>query len=166
MTVAKADELIRDYAGNTWLIKRHTEGLTHEESLLQPPFPANCLNWILGHIVLRRNSALEVLGQISFWTPRIASSYQSGSAPITSAQEARELPLLLDDLEQTQDRITAALQAISEAELARIVESYRGSLAVWEQLTGLHWHETYHVGQLDLLRSMILANREQQSRMD
>ena len=68
MTVPKADELIRDYAGNTWLIKCHTEGLTHDDSLLQPPFRTNCLNWVLGHIISRRNSAMELLGQASYWT--------------------------------------------------------------------------------------------------
>ena len=62
MPTSKAQQLIDDYAGNTWLIERHVEGLSHEESVLQPPFPANCLNWVLGHIISRRNSALELLG--------------------------------------------------------------------------------------------------------
>ena len=48
-------ELIRqDYERNTWLILHTLEGLTHAESLLHLPFKANCLNWVLGHILAGR----------------------------------------------------------------------------------------------------------------
>lgn len=57
----KAETIKADYTGNTWLINKLADGLTHAESVLQPPFPANCLNWILGHILSRRNTALTLL---------------------------------------------------------------------------------------------------------
>lgn len=160
MALSTAEELVGDYEGNTWLIGRHTEGITHDESTLQPPFPANCMNWILGHIISRRNSALEVLGQPSLWDQESQRLYQSGSPPLTDAQEARDFSQLLQDLEQSQKRIAAALATVSEEALARIVETDRGAKPVREHLAGFHWHETYHLGQLDILRSMILAYRQ------
>ena len=33
------------------VVKRNLEGLTHEESLVQPQPGGNCLNWIVGHLV-------------------------------------------------------------------------------------------------------------------
>lgn len=51
-------QLAQAYARNTAIIKMQIEGLTHEESLLQPPFRANCLNWVLGHINVSRALAL------------------------------------------------------------------------------------------------------------
>jgi hypothetical protein len=159
MTVPKAEQLSEDYAGNTWLIGRHTEGISHEESMLQPPFPANCMNWILGHIISRRNSALEVLGQPPLWDAETARIYHSGSPALTDPEGARDFLQLLEDLQAAQARIAGALKIISEASLARVVETDRGAKPVWEHLADFHWHETYHLGQLDILRTMILANR-------
>jgi hypothetical protein len=59
MTLARAQAIIDDYAANAWLIHRHVDGVSDQASLLQLPFEANCMNWILGHMVWRRNSALE-----------------------------------------------------------------------------------------------------------
>lgn len=160
MPTGKAQQLIDDYAGNTWLIERHVEGLSHEESVLQPPFPANCLNWVLGHIISRRNSALELLGAEPIWSEEVMNRYRSGSDPIRSTEEARELPALLQDLAETQGRIAQELKEAPPEKLDEVVETDRGTKPVWEHLAGLHWHETYHTGQLDILRAMALARRE------
>ncbi len=63
MTHPRAQALIEDYGTTTWLIHHLTDDLTQTESLLQPPFEANCLNWVVGHIVNGRNTALTVLGR-------------------------------------------------------------------------------------------------------
>ena len=160
MPTSKAQQLIDDYAGNTWLIERHVEGLSHEESVLQPPFPANCLNWVLGHIISRRNSALQLLSAVPIWPEEVTNRYRSGSDPIKNAGEARELPALLQDLAQTQARIAQALEEAPPEKLNEVVETDRGTKPVWGHLAGLHWHETYPTGQLDILRAMALAQRE------
>ena len=46
MTSPTAQSLLDDYRTNTGLIHRIVDGVSDEESLLQPPFPANCLNWV------------------------------------------------------------------------------------------------------------------------
>ena len=43
------------------VIKQKTEGLTHADSMLQLPIPANCMNWILGHIMVYREQYLGVI---------------------------------------------------------------------------------------------------------
>jgi len=66
MTIA---ETLADYYGLTYrVIKRQLEGVTHEESLVQPPFRGNCLNWVLGHIVVSRATVLTTLGEIPPWS--------------------------------------------------------------------------------------------------
>lgn len=164
MATAKAQTLIQNYEANTWLIGRHAEGLTHAESLLQPTFAANCFNWVLGHIIWRRNSALLILGQDPFWSEEMMATYRSGSDPIQTADGARELASLLEDLTESQQRIGNALQQVSAETLATVVETDRGNKAVGEYLASLHWHETYHVGQLDLLRAMALSRRNDSGR--
>ena len=50
---------------NNRVIKQKTEGLTHADSMLQLPFPANCMNWILGHILVYREQYLGVIDGVS-----------------------------------------------------------------------------------------------------
>ena len=160
MMTEKAESIQKDYTGNTWLINKLTEGVTHAESVLQPPFPANCLNWILGHILSRRNTALTLLQAKPFWDESTLTLYKTGSAPITNEQEGHHWDDLLTDLTESQQRLEAALQASTAEVLYRIAETDRGTKPVWEHLEGLHWHETYHMGQLEILRAMALSQRE------
>jgi hypothetical protein len=159
MTLARAQSLIDDYGTNTWLIHHHVDGLQADESLLQLPFPANCLNWILGHIVWRRDSAMTALGLTPLWDEGVAALYKTDSDPIQRAEDARPLSVLLAELDQTQQPITAALEKASDADLDRVVATDRGEKPVIEHLRGFHWHETYHVGQLDILQAYVLSKR-------
>lgn len=156
----KAEAIKNDYAGNTWLINKLSDGLTHAESVLQAPFPTNCLSWIVGHILSRRNTALTLLGAEPIWDEATLALYKTGSAPITNERNGRYWDDLLADLTESQQRLEAALQASTDEDLARIAETDRGTKPVWEHLAGLHWHETYHMGQLEILRAMALSQRE------
>lgn len=156
----KAETIKSDYEGNTWLITRLTDGLTHTESVLQPPFPTNCLNWILGHILSRRNTALTLLQAEPIWDEATLALYKTGSAPIINEQEGRHWDDLRADLAESQQRLEGALQTSTAEILNRIAETDRGTKSVWEHLEGLHWHETYHLGQLEILRAMIVSRRQ------
>ena len=45
-----SNDLTEAFARNANVIKMQTKDLTHADSLRQPPFQGNCLNWVLGHI--------------------------------------------------------------------------------------------------------------------
>lgn len=158
MTYPDAETLAQSYRLTHHIIKLQTDGLTHKDSLLQPPVRGNCLNWVLGHILVGRDTALELLGQSPVWGEEEASRYRTGSDPLTSSEQALPLERLLGDLDQSQQRIESALQRISPEELARVKE-FRGSeRTLGQALAGLHWHETYHTGQLELLRQLAGKN--------
>ena len=57
--------LANGFESNTWVILKQVEGLTHEDSLIQPPFRGNCLNWVLGHIADNRNTMLRFAGELA-----------------------------------------------------------------------------------------------------
>ena len=86
-------------------------------------------------------------------TKRLAR-YKSGSSPITTASQSLSLEKLLDDFEESQKRILAALERITADELAAVVDTRFGARPVSQHIAGLHWHETYHTGQLELLRAL------------
>jgi len=155
MTSSRAQALIDDYETNTWLIHRHVDGVSDEDSLLQLPFQANCLNWILGHIVWRRNSVLAALGLPPLWEEDVTSMYRTSSDPITPQSSVRRFTDLLADLDKTQEAIIATLKDVTDAGLDKVVTNDRSAKRVIEHLQGFHWHETYHIGQLEILKAYI-----------
>ena len=107
--------LIEAFARNVSVIKMQTDGLTHEDSLLQPPFRGNCLNWVLGHITENRDHILEALGE-SPVIDEFGKRYARGSEPLTQAgDDVVRLEELLDWLERSQVRLAAALEKMNDA---------------------------------------------------
>jgi uncharacterized protein YciI len=139
---------------NGQLIMMQADGLTHADSLLQLPFRGNCLNWVLGHILSNRSRVLDLLGETPFWGEEEVARYARGSEPITSEGQALPLERLLEDLERSQELIKAALARVTPQEMAAPLEGDKGGRTLGELLVGLHWHETYHAGQLEILRQL------------
>jgi hypothetical protein len=159
-----SDKIKQDYSTNTWLINQLTDGLTHQESLLQLQFNTNCMNWVLGHILSQRNHALDLLGSTCFWDDVTMSLYRTGSEPVIDGGNARPFELLQSDIEMSQVLLDEALDGSSQIALERIIEIDRGTKPIWQHLKGLHWHETYHIGQLEILRAYAYSTREGQDK--
>lgn len=143
------DIIIRYFDLNLRVLRMQTEGLSHENSLLTPPFRANCLNWVLGHIVVYRGRALARLGEEPVWDEERSAPYSRESEPL-KAEDAQPLAQIMADLEVTQDRLAAALAELTAEDLERSVDDR--TLA--QQLTFAYWHEAYHAGQTELLRQL------------
>jgi uncharacterized damage-inducible protein DinB len=136
------------------VIHMQTEGLTHNDSVLQPPYRGNCLNWVLGHIIVSRNELLERLSASLAWEKEDLARYERRSEPITQAQQALPLERLLDELDRSQELLLATFKETPAATWETPVDDE--TLADW--VAFLHWHETYHVGQLELLRQLAGKN--------
>ncbi|MFN2189367.1 MAG: DinB family protein [Candidatus Promineifilaceae bacterium] len=154
MNLPDAESLTQSYAANHWLIGVLIKGLSNEDSLVQPPYEGNCLNWVMGHIIAGRHTAMKLIGAESVWGQQELALYKTGSEPVVRGEQAVPLENLISDLNQTQERIAEALAGMGEAELLQEGETDRGVKPIAEHLSGLHWHETYHVGQLELLRDL------------
>jgi len=139
------------YASNKFVIDLNTEGLTHEESLLDPQPEGNSLNWILGHILTGRAEAHDHLDTDPVWGAELRALYASGSDAITS-ETAMALSHLLAMLDRSQERLMAALASDDVEE--RLDQPLGEGGAVGQRLLGLAWHETYHAGQTDYLRRL------------
>jgi hypothetical protein len=156
----RAKKFAEEYAFQTRLIQKHVDSVTDSESLLQLPFNANCMNWILGHIIARRQSSLDALGADPLWDDASIRLYRTGSDPINSENQAIKFSTLLDDLEQSMDLLQAALQNAAPDLLDRLVINDRGEKTAAGHLEGFLWHETYHIGQLDILQAFIRSHRD------
>jgi hypothetical protein len=143
-TVISPDDLALAFARNLRVLNRQLDGLSHEESLLQLPFRGNCLNWVLGHLATSRDQVLRALGEPPLLTPEETVRYETGSEPVGPGGEAAPLERLRAVLAQGQ----AILQARLPAALA---EAPAGAAA---EVFGLYFHESYHLGQTELLRQL------------
>ena len=155
--MANPKKLIESYQMTHWLIHKQAEGLSHEESVLQLPFRGNCFNWVVGHIVVHRDMVLVLLDEPPLLTEQETAVYATGSEPITQSETAMSFDKLMGILDETQDRIIAILSEIPEARLAEIYDEQRAT-TVGDRIAGLHQHETYHIGQLEILRQLAGKN--------
>lgn len=156
--ILTAEQLANAFATNTRTIARQLAGLTHADSLLQPPVRGNCLNWVLGHIAVHRDYILEAMGEEKVLGEASIARYDRGSEPILGEEES-VLPLdtLLNAIDRSQDRIAAALARATSDSLAQ--EAPKSEPAtVGRQVFFLYWHETYHTGQTELLRQLAGTN--------
>ena len=121
--------------------------------VLQPQPRGNCFNWVLGHIVENRDKALKMFGETAVLTEEEAALYCRGSEPITDGDTAVPFARLLADFNDQHACIVAGLGQAEESQFDEIVNEKNG-FSFGDRLAFLHWHETYHVGQLEFLRQL------------
>jgi hypothetical protein len=137
------------------LIHDQTNGLSHADTLIQPQPGGNCMNWVLGHLLESQVSMLKALDGNSPVDPVTLARYKRESAPITADGED---VLSLEDLLVGHDKVYAAIAArlteMSEADFdVEIQQGERKVLRGW-RVFFLHFHYTYHIGQLEQLRQL------------
>ena len=143
-------QLISELKLNLNVIMAQTAGLTHEESLIQPPFNANCMNWILGHIVGGRVALHRLTGTTPPFEVDVYTRFSRDSPPVTGPGDGLPLDRMLADLAASNQVLMARLAEMDEDDFAALPEG--SDRPVGAQLGFFSWHETYHVGQTELLR--------------
>lgn len=150
-------ELLQTLKRHNYVIKRQTDGLTHEQSLLQPALRGNCMNWVLGHMLEARNEILQQLDQPSVLPAPETAFYQRESAPITPSSPALPLATLLTGFDESLAYIEQGLQRIPEEKMATIINQERQT-TLRASISFSVWHEAYHLGQLEYLRQLTGVN--------
>ena len=151
--MSQIQKLIQSFQTTTWIINKQAAGLTHDQMLLPLPFRGNCFNWVLGHIATNRDQVLNLLSQEPVFTQAQVDRYKTGSEPVTTGETAVHSDKLLAAIQESQARIEAGLKNVSAEKLAEIFNEEHNQ-TVADRIAGLHWHETYHTGQLELLRQL------------
>ena len=138
-------------------IKMQIEGLTHADSMKQLPFPANCMNWNIGHIMVYREEYLGAIDGVSKADSMEFAIYGAGSEPLTDSVKAMALDTLIERLDASSERLKTAFQSLPPDKLNELHESHAGNTLD----DYLHFyvvvHEAYHLGQLEILRELALA---------
>ena len=158
MKYPDADTLTAKFQLTTYIIHRQTDGISNEDSVLQPPVRGNCMNWILGHILVDRNYVLKLLRAEPVLNDTEVKRYTRESQPVTSLQDGIPFDQLLSKLDLSQKRIEDGLKMVTPERLEEMDEAGDRKETVGTLIAMIHWHETYHTGQFELLRQLTGKN--------
>jgi hypothetical protein len=154
MNIQDPETMQQSYRTTYWLITAQTNSITDSESLLQLPFPANCMNWVVGHLVVHRDFVLDLLGQPTVWGDIEYRRYATGSRPIKNAEQALPFHEILEALALSQERIATGMNMVTPALWLTDTNLNGRQGSIGALIAGYHWHETYHCGQLEILRQL------------
>jgi hypothetical protein len=155
----KAQKVLDDYNFHNRIMHHFIDGISHAESVLQLPFEHNCMNWILGHIVTNRSHVLETVGAAHDWQGEVRALYHQDTQPVTPESESVQFETLVNYLDESVDLLKAALEDVSEEWLEENHSNYRGEKTRYAHVTSFHWHESFHLGQLEILKAFIESKR-------
>jgi hypothetical protein len=147
----EASDTIRDFERNRRIVHQMADGLDHGQSLLQPP-AGNCFNWVLGHIIVHRYKVINACGGVTVLGEDTTARYQNESEPITAdGDDVVAFSTLLDLLDESQDHLGEAVAAANLTEMQSVGDR---EVPVWKRVHFWYFHDTYHVGQTELLRGL------------
>ncbi len=126
---------------NKFVLDMNLKDITQADSLVSPQTGGNCINWILGHILVNRDVLREIVGLNTACSPEMTELYDRGTRNINSGN-AMDVTAILAMLEEGQNELITKL---TERDLSANEESRKLALT-------LAFHESYHAGQTGLLR--------------
>lgn len=150
--------LLRHLAGIVrQVVTLNAEGVSHDESLIQPRPGGNCMNWVLGHLVAVYDKSLELFGEEPAEPEGSLARYQRGSAPLTGPGDARDFGELLGLWDGVARSHEEGLAALTPEDLAKPAPFSpdgppREGDTVGSLLATVQFHQAYHAGQLGVLR--------------
>ena len=134
-------------------IDKNMHEITDAQALVAPAPAGNSINWVLGHIVFHRNPMHALVELPPVWSDAEKERYVRGSANIVEGGPGvHSVEKMLADLAASTRRLSEALPTMSEARLDEAAPNGKSSRG--EQLVGLCFHETYHAGQIGILRRL------------
>ncbi|PKF75632.1 hypothetical protein [Chryseobacterium sp. PMSZPI] len=142
---SKEIELVKHQVDVTYqVVSINIEGITHEESMIFPNGEANCMNWVLGHLIYVRNGLLNILEGEPIWDGDKFSAYNRGVIALERKDELINFEELKSYLKQSQDKLNAKLATL---------ETFREEQI--KDIATLCFHENYHSGQLGYIRRIL-----------
>ncbi len=152
------EALITQFGNAYYVGKRNLEGVSHQDSLIQPKEAGNCINWVMGHVVNARSDLLGVIGQKPVWDEQRAAPYLRHGPPLTDASKALPFDEIMADFDKTQERLTEGLAQVTEDQLSQKAPyspTENPDETIGSLLGTFAFHDAYHIGQTGVLRRIV-----------
>lgn len=146
--------LARQFTRNTRYLVGQVDGITDQQSLFQPGFGVNCLNWTIGHILQYRGNVASLAG-IDLPQTAGLDRYARESDPITEdGPGVIAFSALVERLSETDEPMAAALSSMTDEQLAETIETGDSVHTRQSRILFFHFHDTLHAGQADVLAEL------------
>jgi hypothetical protein len=139
------------------VVGRCLDGLSQEESLIQPMPEGNCSNWVMGHLLCVYDNVLPTLGQAPVGEDGAFKRYGRGSCGLKGSEGAMPMMEMMAAWDEAKKRIEEGLAGLTEERLdepAPFSPSGNPNETIRSLLTTIFFHQSYHAGQLGMLRRM------------
>ena len=149
----ECDTLLGQLALIDYVLSKNVDGISHEESLKTPAEGGNSANWIMGHVVRSRNTALSLVGVPSSIDDAKYEVYND--EPLTDTSKAVPFEEIVSSFKAMQPRFIEGLQNLSAEDAAKpapFSPAGNPDETVGSLLAAFVFHETYHIGQTGVLR--------------
>lgn len=148
-------DLVEDYSRNSRLLLKHLDGLNHADTLIRPNGTGNCINYILGHMLLCRLEMLDMLGQPATVNAETLARYGNDVEPIgPESTDIHPLEQLKEWWGSVDEQFSAAIQNASDETMQGIINTGRREMLLHRRLHFYFFHESFHLGQLEILRHL------------
>jgi uncharacterized damage-inducible protein DinB len=154
-TVSEVEVFRHQARATRHVVRVNVDGVTHEESLIQPAPGGNCLNWVIGHLLTTYDQTLPMVGQEPVMEKGAVKRYARGTPPLQDPGEALDLKELLTAWDEANERFDAGLASLTPEVLDRpapFSPSNNPKETVRSLLATVLFHQAYHAGQTGLLR--------------
>lgn len=144
-----AASLVTLFERNHRALRLTMDGITDADARRRHEGGGHAASWILAHLLLSRRDLLALLGDEAFDLPFHESVYRRGASDHYLAGDLAPLNSLIEAFEASQVRITRRLGVLTDADLLRVAG---GEPTLADAVLGIHFHESWHLGQLGLMR--------------
>jgi len=149
------DQLGKEFKRNVLVVEMQTKGLSHADSLLQPETRGNCMNWVLGHMAVSRDTVLTWLGEEGLLAEAERERYGRYSEPILEdGEDVMQLERVLELFNEGQASIEAALAKHTLEDMDKMTGEEGKERRLGDRLIFYFFHDCYHTGQLEYLRQL------------
>ncbi len=131
---------------HTMALRMNAGDFTHADSLFTPEIGGNCVNWLLGHLLVSRDDLMMRMEYSTSLPDGFRAIYAQGS---DGRRTDHFLPY--EDLVQ----LWGTLHTSLIERFKRVDITNHDTLPAFEKFDLMQFHEAYHIGQMGLLRRLM-----------
>ncbi|MCH9032386.1 MAG: DinB family protein [candidate division Zixibacteria bacterium] len=152
-----SQDLKRLFSNSHSALNAVAKDMSNSDSLASPDGGGNCASWILGHLVNTRNKQIGLLGKDPLYPVEKFARYEQGTDPLSDSDSGLPFDELLTAFDKLHDAWNAAFDEMSDDQLsakAPFSPFGHSDETIGSLLGTLSFHESYHVGQIGMLRKI------------
>ncbi len=137
------------------VVNQNCEGITNEESLIEPKGGAHSFNWVLGHFVRTRNDILDFIWKKPLYEKSKFEIYTPKDFDPKKAVDIQELQRSFNALQSEMKNGIEAMTVEKLTQQTSMVPGKEPNDTIGSVLATILWHEAYHAGQLGIIRRVV-----------